>query len=90
MVEEVDLEVEEVADLEADLEVEEAVVLEVIEVDVAEVDSVEAVEIEVDEAEEDSAMSTVPQFLPIREELWPILVQQRRRSLTERLQLESL
>ena len=45
----------------------------------------EVVVIEVDEAEEDSAMSTVLQFLPIREELWPMPVQQRRRSLTERL-----
>ena len=65
--------------------VEEAVVSEVIEVDEAEVDLVAVEVIEVDEAEEDSEMSTVLQFLPIREELWPMPVQQRRRSLTERL-----
>ena len=75
----VDLVVEEVVVLV----VEEVEDLEVIEVDGAEVDSVVAVVvIEVEEAE---AMSTLPQFLPIREELWPTPVHQRRRSLTERL-----
>ena len=70
------------ADLEVALEVVAVVDLAVAGADL-EVE--EVVVIEVDEAEEGSEMSTVPQFLPIREELWPMPVQQRRRSLTERL-----
>lgn len=93
VVEVVDLAEEEAVVLVVDLVEEEVEVLVVevvglvIEEDAVEVDSAAVVVIEVEEAEE---VSTLLQFLPIREELWLTPVQQRRRSLTERLQLESL